>query len=94
MFDCCVDMSCDLSGLVSDVSLGFCCIRCVGFVVPLMKAVGFGMPVPTAGAVAVGTIIFGGWICERLVRLSERTSSFLVPELHLSFASGLAVGSF
>lgn len=62
MFDCCVDMSWVLSGLVSEASLGFWWSRCVGFVVPLMKAVGLGMPVPTDGAAGVGTIILGGWI--------------------------------
>lgn len=64
-----------------------------GFVVPLMKAVGLGIPVPTAPGTEI--IVLGGWICEeRLLRLSDRTSSLRPREVGFGTGGSCLVGTF
>lgn len=64
-----------------------------GLVVPLMKAVGLGIPVPTALGTEI--IVLGGWICEeRLLRLSERTSSLRPSDVGLGIGGSCRIGTF
>lgn len=74
-------------------------------VVPLINAVGFGMPVPNgaggaalvgaAAAAALTTIAFGACNCDKLFRLSDLVSSFFpAAKGALSFASTFGCCSF